>query len=405
MNNHVEPVNLRPCPSDYEPSSRFLESVAGFLAPTYTSKAQEIEKKSGSGFIQQWAWEAEKLRKEAELDEEYGEIMHFLGGHGRPILTGMSTKISEIYKSAFSRALALFYKSGKIPSEIFLYYSLSTCPIDLTFWEIQPQRPPSWWPSLSSKSKSTIDTSVSEVWQSLDDLVNHFGLGKSENGKKILAACGPVKPAKGWELDKLNIDFTMLGFAYRVNGASFPKAEEVIDNLYKPVWFPATGTSKPLCFFESTNDLHCSMELEGFLIDDLVIMPLVASLKTNSINLWQWFREHYSPRGLSYGLVCKGATLKHKHNGWVYTFERKEVAFGYNWLSGIVERHDKDLPIPSGQVLEIDGKWLHDILNNGEFKLGYVIKVTSRVKEYSYGEAKIFEDAKFFGVSPIIHPA
>ena len=400
--NILDPVGLLKCPSDYKASKFFIEFVQGFLAPGYWDRATEIERKWGSGFINQWSWESHNLAEEIGLKELYGECMSFLGGNHRPVLLGMSTMMSEVFRSAFIRALASYGKGGRIPIDFFLDYSFSTCPIDITFWEVMPQKSPEWWPAMGEKLSGEIDTSKGRIWSAIEETVNNLGFaGNPKTGFKILAAQGPMKPRGGWFSEELDTEFITVGFAYEVKGPAIPDPEKVCRDLfYKPVWFSNPRSSNPLCFFES--EKLCTVDTGGFRVGDMTIYPLTARLHPISINLWQWFRDRYAPWGLSPNLTSQGVSLIHKTSCWVYNLEGKEVATSYDWLSGIIERHAKDSAIPCGQVLEVDGDWLTNILSNQELRLGYLVKIKSMLKKYSYEKARKFEETRFFGVSSII---
>jgi hypothetical protein len=404
MNNlsTSEPAGLFPCPSNHIPSNFFIESVKGFLAPIYWDRAEEIERKWSFGFINQWSWEAEELAREIGLEQSYGETMRFMGGSHRPMLSGMSTMMSEVFRSGFIRALAFYRKEDKIPIDFFLDYSFSTCPIDLTFWEVTPRKTPEWWPAMGEKSSGEIDTSKGRVWSALEETVNGPGfVGNLKTGLKVLAAQGPMKPREGWLSEELDTEFIMVGFAYEVEGPTIPEAEKICQKLfYKPTWFSNPRSPNVFCFFES--EKLCTIDEGGFRIGDLVIYPLTARLHTTCINLWQWFRHFYAPWGLSPNLASQGVSLMHNPTSWAYSFKGKEVAVGYDWVSGIIERHAEDSVIPCGQVLEVDGDWLNNILGNQKLRLGYVVKARSFLKKYSYEKAKKYEETKLFGVSSII---
>ena len=94
-----------------------------------------------------------------------------------------------------------------------------------------------------------------------------------------------------------------------------------------------------------------------------------------------------------------------KKNGWVYQDSTgRDVITYIDWLEGLKERYEMKMPIPHGQYLEIDEDFINGWLNDKGLRLGYLLKVTYRHKQYSYDEVKEIEDFKLLNVSNIIIP-
>lgn len=119
-------------PVDYIPSDFFERYIKGFLPPIYADRVRRIERNGLVDFTKQWAYSSAEILGESAIEEQVGDVMDFLGNNNS-FLNGMSSYLSEIYRSAFLRVLQAFYMLEKIPDDIFLMYAYGTLPVDLSF--------------------------------------------------------------------------------------------------------------------------------------------------------------------------------------------------------------------------------------------------------------------------------
>jgi hypothetical protein len=82
---------------------------------------------------------------ELNVQEEYGKAARFVHRLNDRVVPGASFHLSEIYRSAFLRALAWFHQLRKISEFDYAMYSARTCPVDLSCWEIKTKDVPEWW--------------------------------------------------------------------------------------------------------------------------------------------------------------------------------------------------------------------------------------------------------------------
>ncbi len=295
------PKELERCPSDHTPDEFFIKFIKSFIPPVYWDNANFLEKEYGVNFIQQWSWEFEKIIKNLNIHKKYETIIYYQGMEDEPQLIGLSSKISEVYKSSFLRTLALFHKDNKIPDWAYYAYSYKICPIDVALWQILPQRPPGWWPRFSeSQQDQQIDTVSPQAITLIEDLVNSMCLSK-DSSEIILAVRGPIQPAEGWVQNKLSVEFTIIGFAYKTLDPYLPMDEKIANYvLWKSFWFPNLYTQKPFTFFDNPHDAYFKPKELQWELGGILIVPLVSRLETLTINLWQWFKEF--PMGGMFGL-------------------------------------------------------------------------------------------------------
>lgn len=110
------------------------------------------------------------------------------------------TRISEVYRSAFLRALAWAYLRGSLGEEEALFFASKTCPVDLALWRVSFGQAPSWWPFASS-SEGPLDLTPTKVWAQLAKILEgqngsiEDGLSATWANRILLAASGPVSHA------------------------------------------------------------------------------------------------------------------------------------------------------------------------------------------------------------------
>jgi len=402
------PKELEKCPSDHTPDEFFIKFIKNFIPPVYWDNANFLEKEYGVNFIQQWSWEFEKIIKKLNIPKNE-DVLDYYGTNYRPLLIGFSSKISEAYKSSFLRTLTLFYKEKKIPDWAYYAYSYKICPIDVALWQILPQRLPEWWPRFSeSLQDQQIDIISPQAVTLIEDLVNSMCLSK-ESSEILLAVRGPIQPVESWTRNKLFVEFTIIGFAYKTLAPYLPMDEEIANYvLWKSFWFPNPYTQKPFTFFDNPHDAHFEPKELQWELGGIVIVPLVSRLKTLTINLWQWFKE-FPMRGvfgLSKPFIGNSTKFVIEKDKWKYTsFDGKSISEGYWWLMGIVERKNNRKPIPMGQVLTINKDWLFSFLEKNRLRLGFIAEIIFFYnKEIPYSSPTIHKIYRSFGLSPLILP-
>jgi len=401
------PKELEQCPSDHTPDEFFKKFIKSFILPVYWDDANFLEKKYGVNFIRQWSWEFEKIIKKLNIPKNE-DVLDYFGTNYRPLLIGFPSKISEAYKSSFLRTLALFHKENKIPDWAYHVYSYKICPIDVALWQILPQRPLGWWPRFSeSLQNQQIDTVSPQAVKLIEYLVNSICLS-NDSSEILLAIRGPIQPVEGWVQNKLFVEFSIIGFAYKTLGPYLPGDEEIANYvLWKSFWIPNPYTQKPFTFFDNPHDAHFEPKELQWELGDILIMPLVSRLETLTINLWQWSKEFPMGGmfGLSKPLIQNDIKFIIEENKWKYTsLDRGNISKGFWWLMGIIEREDNERPIPVGQILTMNRDWLFSFLEENRLRLGFIAEIKILLKKHFYEKPKVNKIYKAFELSPLIIP-
>lgn len=397
INRFPQYVNLKELAPSYEPSDFFNKYIKTILAPFYFNRAQEIEEKTRKPFIKIWAYNAEILAKKENIKLNLNP--DFFGHHENDkFLLGFSTKVSEVYRSTFLRALHNFYKEGLISPASYLKNSFATLPIDLSFWNILPSRFPEWWPKLigSKDGDKKEKLSTIQLKEPIENMIKY-----SKKNKIVLAAEGAIGLAKGQEENPKH-SFSLIGFGYRVDGSDFPKPEEVAKIiLYSPkTLLTQTNAEYPISFLK--NSVLFDIFSEPIKIKDLIAFPLVTRNKSAIINLWRHFRAINQSFNIVNELRSSISVIV-KNNRWIYKDQiNNEVVVFKDCLEGLQERYEFKMPTPYGHYILIDDDFLIKKLKEYELRIGYILKITFRDKKYSREEVQKIENYKLLNVSKII---
>ena len=388
------------CPTNYLTSTFFSKYIKTFLAPIYMQRAVTIERRSGKPFIKQWAFIADSICKDAGIILNANQVYYYGRSEHDEFLLGFSSKISEVYRSAFLRVLQHFYKNGDISEDFYLEYAYATLPVELSKWKILPGRVPKWWPQLKQAPKSDgAEQPVVPITftNPLEKLIEPM------EEKLIVAAEGAIQPSGNWASSDPMHTFLLIAFGYKVVGSQLPTAEEIAEKIsYSPslATIPSR-TVRPFNFLED-NENYLSVRGEALRIKDMIIYPLVARERDLCIALWQYFRDYDATFNLNQPLLQNLQVVINKNN-WHLRNKNKEIMATYtDFLEGLKERYDRDMPLPHGQYLTTNKAFLDEWLTSNNLRLGYMLKIVYRSRQYSHEEIKKYEDAKLLNVSSLI---
>lgn len=356
-------------------------------------RARQIEKGAGVPFVRMWSKLAHRMIQDLGYIEELNHVDYF-AGYGRPgqaVIPGFSPRLSEVYRSAYLETLRAIFEAGKIPREVFLTLSYQTLPIDLSFWTVLPSRVPAWWPKLGESKKGDLTTvSFSRtienaLWQ---------------DGAYVLALQGAAEPFKGWSNEQSTVSVDALAFGYKTLGPNLPPPRDLWIALAKTERIePSIDASLP---FHSLRSDMGSVDPQTQRVADLLCQPIVTQFETLSVNLWQWFRDMYSPFALP-DEVASNAALVQRNDELAYVMDGKDVAWSLDWTEGICEKNaDSEAP-HHGSLLMADKPFMDEYLKREDLRLGFVLKTTIRYKKSEWDEkTERLDGYKLLNVSPII---
>jgi len=327
------------------------------------------------------------------LSEEVGDVGNYASGSYDNLLNGATSRIAEVYRSAFLRTVAWFRLSGLIDQNDYIEYSLKMCPIDASIWEIESQSVPEWWPKVSSSSP---EIETLPEWDQCVGMVT-----KELEGGQLLAAEGAVIPSL--ERPLTASEFKLLPMAYSVEGPEIPEASKAFHALGACVWLKFPQTTRPLVIFDGTDmhgwiPLHDSKES----LANLIVRPLVARVRSLNINHWQPWRGYHPPFFPSLNLAAPSGRACKDGTSWFYEIQGQKVFWGHDWKIGSLERSSKGQFMLHGQYAIVDREWLDLRLDDEGLRLGHVLRISIQHRKNEYDEPKTFHSYRYIGVSSLI---
>lgn len=380
---------------NYTPGKIFTKYIETYLAPIYLWRAGKIKPCNSITFKDQWAYICELIIREKSFEFDANQAYYYTSGEYDERLAGFSPMLSEIYRSAFLRVLQYYFESGCIDKDFYLEYSYSTLPIDLSYWKISPNHIPTWWPSKKSNNFNENSKLVTtEMINSVESL-----LKLNINEQIIIAAEGAIinDPRGSNQPDG---SFQLMAFGYNVLGSNLPTADEIAAELYyqpTSLIIPSHAV-RPLSFLENSGQTLLS-DYEPFIIKDLILQPLIVRSRDLVIGFWQYFRDYKIPYLLN-NFFFNNIEMALEKELTYYDSNKQEIAYWSDWLSNFQERHFSELPMPCGQYVVINKKYLDKILSENDLRLGFVS--TSNLFHKDYKGTEEYKDTKLHNVSSLI---
>lgn len=400
---------LSDCPLGYEPSEFFRDYIKAFLPPIYMLFAERISQQYRVDFVKLWAWESSNLMDDVSLREELGDISPYMGWPNKPRPVGTSFQLSEVYRSAFIRTLEWLHWQGRIPDMDFLEHILFTCPVDLSFWEVRAQAPPSWWPRTErfpaswGQEKETTKPPNYEILRGLTGIQpNTFAPAKG----RILAIEGPCLWTGNNDFEDLGVRFAIVGFAYRIRGPDIPRAEDICNHvIHGSSWHAYPLSPSPLATLDGRIGETWVPGRTELSFGDLQVVFLASRFEKLASSVWQWYRGADQPWMLSPFLVGPDHEFVHNTNSWSCYSGDQRFSLGFDWRLGPLAMHDEGAFFPHGQVLEVPSDWLDKLLEQHQLRLAYIMEVKMKIRKYPHDKAQDFSSAEFIDLSQVItHP-
>jgi hypothetical protein len=271
----------------FAPNPFFEKYATAFLPPIYMTRGTQIERRSGVPFVRQWGYEWEALIATLGLEPSLRSMDTWWGRkHEGRQYAAVDTLMSEVYRSAYLRAIAWTLSVGGLRLDDARFLAAQTCPIDLGLWRLRPAHRPSWWPDPVEES-STVDTFPSTFWPHLESLwATQLGASAPWGSRWVLAEAGGFVQ----EGDQV-FDIDIQGVFQKCHGPTTPDFAEV----YK--WYRYENRISPdvrsvLSFAGSVGPDRVSNAVRTFA--DWSLVPATASASPIAVPRWQFWRMYRS---------------------------------------------------------------------------------------------------------------
>jgi hypothetical protein len=367
----VSDLHSGTAPNGFQADRFFLQYAESFVPPVYLDRAKRIDQKNCPSFLTQWAFEWTKLVELTgfKLRRPY---VSFWTRRDAEYLMCLDLPLSEVYRSAFLRALAwAVHKRWMTPTDS-LWYSAQTCPIDLGLWMVLPGEVPESWPRCPP-ARDSVDVIPGSVATELADMWQH----QLKNDWLIAKASGRVA-----ESGNALYDLDIVGVVQACAGPRSPD----IDALC-----PDDGWRRQIAF-ETEHLLALGGSYEREPTDDWQerysdwsVWRLATRAHPNTVPRWQSWRYQRGVWLPSPFLAKKAFEFRCTQEALVVDEDGFNVARWIDWTHKLQEMTAGDLTPSTGQMLLIS----RSVVEREVAKLGgvyaWICKITTYHRKYDYG--------------------
>jgi hypothetical protein len=376
-----------PAPNTFTSSSYFERYKTGFLPPIYVEHAKSIEKDFLLPFQRQWAYEWERILERTGLPMSappYYFIQHYNQTH-----VYFEVSQSDVYRSAYLRALAWAVDEGDLPVDLARIRALECCPIDIGVWKIQPSPRPNWWPYVVA-SENDLDTTPGQIWPQMEALWREQQRSNTE--QLLVHASGHIISA-----ENAVYDLEIHGAFQRFEGGQEPVLEEVVEWLAwqhsvlpSQVTVTLSGQIRPEPF---------NKYVRQFLGWSLA--PAAFRVRTWATARWQapqtyrgiWTAAPYLIEPGN-GLVCDSESLRLESNNCT-------VAQWQIWHDHLEERWYAHVPPGVGECLWIERGLIQNFCEATRANFCWIVRLRFYHRRYSSETFKSVDGIRAFGASSI----
>ncbi len=390
-------------PAGFEPVPFFDEYVKAFLPPIYVLQAQGIERHLRIPFRRQWAFEWTHIMAETGTEPSMQPLRFWLGGregderYGAPDMV-----LSEVYRSAYLRALSWAASRGSLPERDAKRLAAQTSPINLTLWKLLPSRRPVWWPR-SADPVGKIDTIPGEIWQQVEALWEKHKSGalwpeETKGGEQVLAAASGVVHA-GLATYELRIS----GVFQKCFGPGSPTPEDLAE------WAAEGGHRSLRDAVRYTSPLRFEgivvpQDVEKFAEDfaDWSLVPAAVPVLPIGAPRWQFwrtFRSIWLPAPW-----IRESTLTFGYTDGAINIRDGDDVVGRwcDWTDGLDEHLVDDVPPSSGEFLSMPRHIIDSVAETTESVYCWICSLTTYSREQPYEAYQSFTDSRVFGATRIV---
>jgi hypothetical protein len=357
-------------PGGFEAHPFFVQYAESFVPPVYLMHAKHIDQKYCPGFLAQWAFEWTKLVEVTGLTLRR-PYLSFWTRQDDDHLPCLDLPLSEVYRSAFLRALAWAVHVRGMTPGMSLWLAAQTCPIDLGLWLVPPGKPPETWPTcpLARDSVDTlpgwVTTELASMWQRQ--------LGEDW---LIAEAGGRIQ-----ESDSSVYDLDIVGVVQACSGTRIPDIDTVCSrNARRTIGWE----EEHLLAFGGSYDRAPAADWQEQ-HSDWLVWRLAALADPNTVPRWQWWRFHRGVWLPSPILAREAFDFRCTQEAVVVDEDGCEVARWIDWTHKLREMTTGDLTPSTGQMLLIR----RSLVQREAAKLGgvfaWICKITTYDRKHSYG--------------------
>lgn len=374
-------------PKDFRAPPFFEHNMTRFLPPIYQDVSGDISGFEGISFVQQWGYEWTGLAARAGIPLTT-EPLSFSGWSDRHHYVAIDFLLSEVYRSAFLRALAWAAERGAVDGPELRHLCTLTLPVDLGLWSLESVSVPKWWPK-PSEPQGELDTVPAQAWQTLSELY-HQNIECKEDWV-IAYASGRVHEGQ-------NIyDLTIRGCFQKCVGPRVPDLEEIC------VWYDENAQDWQAAaeFWFRGILQHQSIQDLGIRLSDWELLPSAATVLPRSFPRWQHWRVQ---RGIYLPSVFLGGDENSFYPAGQELLIQDEKGVWAKWCDWpyrLREMVDANLSLSCGQHLLVDRKRIDAFSEANHAVFCWICELVGYSRKHGYGEFDVLSDYQVFGASAV----
>jgi len=378
-------------PDGFQADDFFATYAKSYVSPLYSHTADLLSKGFLIPFTRQWQFEWSELMAAGSV-AKHAEPLWYRGSRPEDDHLPIGEfPVSEIYLSAFLRALSWALSEAKLDSGVARDVAAEVCPVNADFWTTQPGSKPNWWPSPTAPT-GQVDTIAADVWKQVERLwIDH---GRLRGGEEyLLAASGRV-----FEEGDLAYDLDIRAVLQRSVGpksgqieAMFDWADQVRVDFHVP----------PLRLLGSVEPPEPREMSSRFNDWDLIGLSGHAAGRIHG--RWHYLRFW---RGLRFMPRLAPATLSFQCSDGQIQFSEEAGQAGRwrDWFDGAEERLRANLPPRSGFVLTSTKRWMDELIARSHGAVLWLCKLTCYQRAGRYEQFQEISTFGSFGGTGIVLP-
>jgi hypothetical protein len=398
-------VSSESASSDYQPPQFFTDYVRNFVPPIYDMWATKIEQRTGIPFRRQWAYEWDLLSFRLAVPRSTSSLNYWLSENSYKLPhCAPDPWMSEVYRSAFLRALAWVTVRGELTRDAAILLAADTCPIDLDLWMVRPSRRPEWWPQGNERT-GKIDTVTPAIWRQVEEMWSRQRDGRDEliGSEWILASASGIVQS-----DNEVFDLEIGGMFQRAHGPNAPYADSIAEWYFNDAPRDPNVVRivrhRPLHFEGSVREESMDEWIQTF--EDWTVLPAAGMVDSfGAPARWQYWRLLRPPWLPHTWLLEESREVGFEDDSALIVGTSGTVVGRWSdWTDGLQETRSRDLPPLSGQFLAMNREVVEEFANQTQSTFCWVCRVTVYHREHSYDSYQRFDDRRIFGPTAIIRP-
>lgn len=366
----IQSMNSGQAPDEFNIDPFFIKYSRNFLPPIYMDIIEHIESEKKVPLVKQWAFEGNRILECVGKSPSSKSLNFFYENQYSDFTVVRDVYISEVYRSAYLRAVSWLVASGTIPEEEGSHLAIQTCPMDLGLWFLKYNLRPDWWPMCETPLES-VDI-LAHVWDQIETI---WTKQKSIKSNWIIAeASGYVY--RGNSLYDLEIN----GFFQKQSDEQTYNLE-VLSSRYRLV--------NEINYDPFNTGLYFHGIIEPRSIDSLQtqfgeIIPASCFIRSLAAPRWQFWRMH---REIWFPNPCISPHLlafKCSNKAIIVTDFKDIIGKWIDWRDILREKATANLPPLTGQFLQIKRDEINKFMQENNLTFCWICRLTKYERDHSY---------------------